>query len=470
MNRRSLLSILLLSTILLPFVASGEAPLELTLEDAVNLCLERSWPIESARQKVLEAEGGVVSARAGFFPRVTANASYTRLSEIPALEMAVPVYGVLPYPVIGPLGDTIGYTYVPGVVGQDQMSFDMGDEDNYVASMGLTQPIFTWGRTINGYNLASHNLSAARHDYVKSRRDAVFEVTKYFYSVLVAQKFLSLTEESYAQIERHAETAAKLYDEGKISKLDLMRANVARENMKPQTLKAKNGLELATDGLKLAMGIDVAQEIAVSGTLDYAETTCDFEDELVEAKDERSDVKAMLERREVAKRALAIAEAGNKPTIVAMANYEYKKPYNFGNDWGSDWNATVALSFPLFNGFATVGESRKARAMLEQTEIALDMIASLIELEVKSACLALEEANEAIRSQKKNVEEAEEAHRIAERQFENGLLSNLEYLDTQVALSQARANYVKALGDLNIARAQLDRAVGRENWKGELGR
>jgi outer membrane protein len=469
MNRRSLLSILLFSTVLLPFAASGEVPLELTLEDALNLCLDRSREIESARQKVLEAEGGVVSARAGFLPKITASASYTRLSEVPSLEMTAPIYGILPFPVIGPLGDTIGYTYIPGIVGEDQMSFDMGDEDNYAASVGLTQPLFTWGRTVNGYNLASHNLSAARYEYSRTRQDAVFDVTKYFYSVLVAKEFLSLTEESYRQVERHAETAAKLYEEGKISKLDLMRANVARENMKPQTLKAKNGLELATDGLKFAMGLDVAEEIIVSGTLDYSETTCDLQGELREAKENRSDLKAMRERREMAKRALAIAQAGNKPTIVAMANYEYKKPYNFGNDWGQDWNATVALSIPLFSGFATVGESRRAGAMLEQTEIALDVITSAAELEVKSACLALEEANEAIRSQKKNVEEAEEAHRIAERQFENGLLSNLEYLDTQVALSQARANYIKALGDFNIARAQLDRAVGRENRKGELG-
>jgi outer membrane protein TolC len=271
-------------------------------------------------------------------------------------------------------------------------------------------------------------------------------------------------------VERHARSAARLYEEGKISKLDLMRANVARENMKPEVLKARNMVELATDGLKLSIGLEVEREIAVSGELAYQEAQFDLEESVRRARKERPDLLALEERMEMAERALAIAQAGNKPTLVAVANYEYKRPYNFEDDWGSDWNATIALSIPLFNGFATSGESKKAHAILSQVRSGQDAVLAAVDMEVKAAHLALEEAEELIQSQRKNVEEAEEAHRIAENQFGNGLLSNVEYLDTQIALSQAKANYIKALGDFNTARAELERALGIDTRKGELGR
>jgi len=468
MNRYGILLILLILLSMAPLVSLEDESLEISLDEAISLCLKKNWGIESARQKVMEAEGGVVTARAGFMPTLTAEGSYTRLSEVSALEMLVPEYGMVQYPVFGPLGDTIGYTYVFGIVGEDRLELEMGDENNYMGRLGLTLPLFTWGRTTNGYRLANHNLHAAEQDFRKTRQDAVFNVIRGYYSVLVAREFLILTEESFEQVERHAQSAARLYEEGKISKLDLMRANVARENMKPQVLRARNMVELATDGLKLAIGLEMAEDVTASGTLGYEELVLDPEESVRRAMRERPDMLAFTERMEMAERALAIAQAGNKPMLVAMANYEYKKPYNFGDEWGQDWNATIALSIPIFDGFATSGEAKRANAQLEQLKTGQQAFRAAVQAEVKSACLTLKEADESIRSQEKNVEEAEEAHRIAERQFENGLLSNVEYLDTQLALSQAKANYIKALGDLNIARAELERAVGMETWKGEI--
>ncbi|TET81777.1 TolC family protein [candidate division TA06 bacterium] len=440
----------------------AQQPMALTLDRAIDMCLSRNWEVKAGLHKVAEAEGGVISARAGFMPTLNLRGSYTRLSEIPSLDMETPILGMQQVPVFGPMGDTIGYTYTLDFVGMEKLGFDMGEEDNYLASVGVTQPIFTWGRTLNGYWLAKHNLNASREDYRKKKQNAVFNVISSFYSVLVGREFLKLTEESYAQVARHAESAARLYREGKASRLDLMRANVARDNMKPQLLKARNSVELAIDGLKLAIGLGAVEQVEIKGELVYEPAEYNFEENLSAATIYRPDLLAAKERKKMASKAFAIAQAGNKPTIVARANYDYKKPYNFKNDWGTDWSATVALSFPIFSGFSTMGESRRAKAQLEQAEVAEGGLKALVELEVKSAYLALKEAEESIKSQKKNIEEAEEAYRIAEEQFENGLLSNIEYLDTQLALSQAKANYVKALGEFNIARAALDRAVGKD--------
>ena len=429
----------------------AQEPMVLTLDRAIDMCFDKSWEVKAGLHRVAEAEGGVISARAGFMPMLSLRGTMTRLSDVPLFQSA--------YPTVE-FDSTLGFWKITGFA---ETELRMAERDNYAGTATLTIPLFTWGRTLNAYWLARHNLNTSRYESRKVQQDVVFDVTRSFYSILIAREFLRLSEESYAQVERHSKSVARLYREGKVSKLDLLRANVARENMKPQLLAARNGVELAGDGLKVAIGLGLETEVDISGTLTSELVDYELEEIISKARKNRADLSAIKERKKMAAKALAIAQAGNKPIVSLSALYEYKKPsFSFENEWGDDWNATISVSWPLFNGLSTLGESRKAKAQLEQIVMGEKGLEVLIELEAKSAYLALKEAEESITSQENNIEEAEEAYRIAEKQFENGLLSNVEYLDTQLALSQAKLNYVRALGEFNIARAALDRAVGKD--------
>jgi outer membrane protein len=70
------------------------------------------------------------------------------------------------------------------------------------------------------------------------------------------------------------------------------------------------------------------------------------------------------------------------------------------------------------------------------------------------------EAREVLESQKKVQEEAEEALRLANARSEAGTGTQLDVLNAQTSLTQARSTQVQALHDYDVARARLERAIG----------
>jgi outer membrane protein TolC len=97
---------------------------------------------------------------------------------------------------------------------------------------------------------------------------------------------------------------------------------------------------------------------------------------------------------------------------------------------------------------------------LRQADISRRNLEDGIELEVRAAFLEIEAARERLRSQEKNVEMAEEGLEIANERYLQGYATNLEVLDSQLALNTARQNQLQAIHDLNLAIAKMKKAMG----------
>ncbi len=457
-------SFLLLSVLACPLYAqevNPPAPLVLNLEDAVQRALQHNQAMLAAKYGVREAGAGVTVARSAFLPHISIQGSYTRLAEPAALEMATPVYGTLQVPVFDTLGNAMGYTEVPGIVGADTAEFQMGEEENYLARASLQQPLFAWGKILSGYQISDLNLQAVREDYRKVENELVFNVTKSFYGILVLEQLVELMKDAQEQTARHVEAVEKRYDEGLASRFDLLRARVQFANMEPEVVKVENGLELALTGFKTLLGFPQDTTVSLKGELRYEPTEVDLTQSVQEAKRNRPEVTALSLRKRMSAKALSIAKKGNWPSLALVANYDYKKPLHFENEWGGDWSVGIALQMPLFTGLETLGKMEEARSRLRKAEHGLKLLEEGVELEVRSACLHLEEAKRLVESQKENVTQAEEALKIVEERYKRGLATSLEVMDTQLALTQARMNQLDAVSDYIVARAEIERATGR---------
>jgi outer membrane protein TolC len=148
------------------------------------------------------------------------------------------------------------------------------------------------------------------------------------------------------------------------------------------------------------------------------------------------------------------------PNAFAQVNGSYKNPVGFSAGWGTDWNATVGVSMPLFTGGSNLARLKQAEARCRQARVALAMVEDGIRLDVHAQVLALNQESKNMKYQGKNVEVAEAALGLAEQRFQNGLLTNLDYMDSQLALTQARVSYLNALANYRVARAKLQKAVG----------
>jgi len=454
------ISVLLIPIVSSTFHARAEAVTHLTLDEAVATALERNRTILVNKMEIDKARAGITEAKAHFLPTLSISGGYTRSAAIPEIDFESPIFETRQVAVLDDFGDTIGYAYVDGIAGIRQRRFKMGEENSYIGGFSIQQPIFTWGKIWNGYELARLNLRAVEEDYRKVRNDVVFSVEQAFYRILYLEELLKLTEESYEQVRRHVNVVQERYDAGLASRFDLLRARVQLVNMEPQILKVRDGLKTAMDGLKILLAIGLDEEMVLHGELKYTPRDVSLQPASEEALAQRPELSALRLRKRMAEKALAIARAANKPSMALAVNYSYQKPHNFKNEWGSSWYATLGLQVPLLSGGATSGKVEHARAQKRQAELSSDMFADVVELEVRNALLEMDETAQLFESQEENVQQAEEALRIAERRYETGLMTNLEVMDTQLALAQAKTNSLQALSNHLVALCKLKRVIG----------
>lgn len=413
------------------FSTSWGASHSLNLDQCLTTAYDNNKTLLQLEEKTNAAEYKIEEARSGFFPQLFLGGSYTRLGNVPE-------YGF------------------------EGMSFKMGSENNYNLGLSLQQPLFTWGRIKNSYDLSRYGLSLTREEYRKTRQEIKFNVTYLFYNILLAEELIGVREGSIGRIEDHLRTVQERYDKGYASEFELLRVKVQLANAKPPLVQAKNLYQLTLDNLKNILGIGLQDSIDLEGSLTFDPIQVEQSQAEEFALENRSELKLMAQQKSMGRKALAIARAGNKPSLFGSANYEYKRPYYSEDRWKTDWNFTLALSFPIFDGFLTRSKVKGAKSDLRQLDITEKQIKDLIRLQISQAISDLNLARENILSQQENVKQAKESLRIARVQYQKGVLTNLELMDTEFALTVAETNYLQALSDYSIAKAKYEKAIGKD--------
>ena len=119
------------------------------------------------------------------------------------------------------------------------------------------------------------------------------------------------------------------------------------------------------------------------------------------------------------------------------------------------------MTWDIFDGLLTQGKVGEAKALHEKSKNVLEDTSRQIELEVRTAYSTFIEATEVLDSQSKVQEQAEEALRLAKARADAGTATQLDVLDAETSLTQARTTQIQALHDYTVARARLERAIGQ---------
>jgi len=409
-------------------------PLKLSLDDAIKMALKQNRSVQIADEKVVAARGKYVESRSGALPKLDFTSTYTRLAPVPGVTL-------------------------PRAFGGGEIK--MGYADNYDLKLSLSQSIFSWGKVQNGTRAAGDQVKSSQEDSAKTRQETIASVTKAYYGVLVTQEFIRVSEEALARVQEQERVVRKRYEAGTVSKFDLLRTQVQVANTKPQVEKAHDGYEMTLLALKNLIGVPLDSPLELSGSLSYEPMTVDVKSATQTAVDKRPDLKSLAYQKKALEHTLSIAKAGLRPNLSLAATYNYKRPGPSGEDkWGQSATASAILYTPLFDGFATSGRVAQTASGVRQLEIAQKQAEEGVALEVNSAVLSLKEAQANIESQKENVDLAKESLRIGKVRYDSGLITNLEILDAELAVTQAETNYLQALYDFQAARVNLQKAMG----------
>jgi len=437
--KRNVLAILALGLLLgCGRTALGQEKLRLTLEKSIELALSQNPFYLASQQRVDAAQAQVREAAAQFFPSLNAQGQQNLDEKVFVLEFPSMIPGGRP----------------------QRVALDFTKD--YQLSLALSVPLYTGGRLTAGYKSAKLNYLSSQESARQTTQETVFNVKRGFYNYLLAKELVRVSEEALALAERLLQNIRNMYEVGMSSRLDLLRADVRVANLKPPVIQAHNSLALAEISLKTLLGLDVAQPVEIVGEMTYAPVEVDLDESIAQSLANRPELNQLLYQKQMAGEMIKIAKADYLPTIAISGNYNFwADNLNFKRDnWQSFYAFNLVLNIPIFNGLRTPAKVAQSKALIRELEHTEKGLVNNIKFEVQAAYLNLNQAKESLLSQEKNVDAARESVRVAELNYGEGLITITDVGSAQVALSEARINYLRAIYDYAISLAQLDKAMG----------
>jgi outer membrane protein len=440
--KRSILPFLALWLLLGSGWAAAQEKITLTLEKSIDLALSQNPFYLASQQRVDAAQAQVREAAAQFFPSLNAQGLQNLDEKVFVLEFPSLIPGGRPQRV------AVDFTR------------------DYQFSLSFSVPLYTGGRLTAGYKSAKLNYLSSQESARQTTQETVFNVKRGFYNYLLAEQLVQVTEESLALAERLLQNVRNMYEVGMASRLDLLRAEVRVANLKPPVIQAHNNLALAEISLKTLLGMDVAQPVEIVGEMTYSPVEINLDESIARSLANRPELNQLIYQKQMAGEMIKIAKADYLPTIAVSGNYNFwADNFNFKrNNWQSFYAFNLVLNIPIFNGLQTPAKVAHSKALIRELEFTEKGLVNNIKFEVQSAYLNLNQAKESLLSQEKNVDAAKESVRVAELNYAEGLITITDVGSAQVALSEARINYLRAIYDYVISLAQLEKAVGL-GWK-----
>ncbi len=436
----------------------------ITLDEAINLALNNNTDIKIALLNVQRADAAVDEAFGYALPSLDFSANFSHFIEKPRM----------PFPDFEALlkNATYAILFDENVIPRDNRKFlpletklqSFAQTNNYQAQLQLTQTLFS-SAVFRGIGAAQiyYNLSKAELNNQISK--TVLSVQSAFYGALMLKKVTEITEASFLNAQENLNNVKSLNEQGFVSEFDLLQAEVAVENIRPTVLQMKNNLKSALDGLKLLIGIPQSEEINIIGDFEYKEEILPNESDLIsEALQSNFALKSLELKKQVDEEFIQLDVSEYWPNIYAFGNYTYagsSDKWKFQNY--SQLAVGVGLSINLWKGNRTKNRVEQSTVVFKQTEEMLAQYKNFLVTQVKSKLNEMKRIKALIDAQSRNVKVAEKAYEIARVRYKEGTGNQLEIQNADIALKQARTNYIQSVHSYLINKFELEQLLGKTN-------
>jgi len=414
-----------------------------SLEDCVDLALERNRRITAAGYDVEAAEGQLTEAKALFWPVM----EYT--------------YRVAP---------------VPKDLDNAFNDFFRGNVTLFNSfHVGIAAPITTFGRLNTAKKMAERGVDAAQAKRRSMQYDTIFQVKKIYFGLQLARETERILEDAISKMNNKiAEEDEK--DIKDLDPFDIIQLKVFRNELERRLAETKENGMLALEGLKIQLDLDPNAEIELDSynlkpllhklaeEKEYVEMAMEHQPEskLLDIGVDVKQKQYKLEKLKLLPKAGVgfFADVGRTVGEVVGPNFtdDYSNPFNYTRA-----GVGMQLSGDLdFHGAA--GRIRKARAEYYKATYERHIARRGLGLEMKKAY-------QLVQRLKDDVGRANEAQSLAQQMtflsklnIDTGIGDESKYADALKLILLTRGQYFKTVFDFNVALADLERKIGMEKY------
>jgi outer membrane protein len=464
----------------------------LSLADALRTAELQSEDVRIAQAGVMRARGEQYRARSQYLPQINASAQYTRTLRTVFQEAAgppPPQKTFTPPDPIDPDGCASylapsGATPDQRIAGLEQSircnsGFDpfaafanlpFGRPNQWDLGITVSQNLFAGGRIIAQNTAATAGRRSAEIQLASQRAQVQLTVTQAYYDAVLGERLLAIAKSSLVQTENTLRQTQLARNVGNTSEFELLRAQVTRDNQRPQAIQAKTQRDLAVLRLKQLLNLPLDDSLRLTTDLQDTMTVAPVRlasnprrsTPVIEpdtSTEDRAGVQQAEENVRAQKSMLKVARAQRIPAFTVSTNYGKQAFPNSGvpnwNQFFDNWTIAVGMKVPLFTGGRIRGDELVAKANVMEAEQQYQQTRELAALDARTALAALEEAEAGWVASRGTSEQATRAYSIAEVRYREGISTQLELAQSRILLQQSLANRATAARDLQVARVRL---------------
>ncbi len=349
--------------------------------------------------------------------------------------------------------------------------FKMGRDNSNTVAAGatLSMPLFA-PAVYQNMKLTKQDILVAQEKARQSRLDLINQVSKAFYSTLLAQDAHKVMQESYQIAKQNFDVVNAKFEQGRVSEYDKISAEVQMRSMNSSLVSAQTGLTLAQLQLKVLMGVTENVGIVIDDSLERYEDYLTLANIEADEQDlqNNSAMRQLDLNQKLLERSLKIQRTNFMPTLGFQLTGQYQSLYNdhwrlWDYEYAPSASFTLVLSIPIFKAtnWTALKKTKLQISELEDTRVntrrQLSMATESYAKNMASSIVQVGSNHEAIR-------QAQKAVTITEKRYEVGRGTILELNQSQVALTQAKLTYNQSIYDYLTNRADLDYTLGRETY------
>ena len=413
--------------------AQESQPLQLTLDQALEIALSESNTIKIADMTIEKTGYAKKGSYASLYPNVNVSSSYQRtlLKQVMVMDM-----------------------------GGQPMEIKVGRDNNINASASASMPLVN-ASLWESLKLSGMDVEMAVEQARSSKIAMLKQVKQAFYAVLLAQASHDVMSQVYENAQKNYEKTQQRFNVGKVSEVERLRAQVTMLNAEPNVSSAENAVLLATWQLKAVMGIALDTEVEVVGDLN------DYTSALLApyvSEDDLSNNSSLLQldiQDRMLESTIRMQKRQYLPTLAANINYNYSAMGDEELRWFPSSTAALSLSIPVFDGF-------QKHYNIKQSKVTRNMLALQREDTERNLRIAIRNYNDQMALCIKNyqaanatVEIAQKSYDISAKMYEFGKATLVELNDAQLALQQAQLTQAQAVYNFMVTKASLDELIGK---------
>ncbi len=418
--------------------ALAQTPQVLTLDAALAAARQHHPNLHQAHAGTQAGQARADQSRAPLLPQVSGNASYKRSTA-----------NFAPSPGSSPKG-----------AANATSSFDT--VNYFSAGASASQLIYDFGQTTGRWEAAKANANALG-DTERSTLVAVTAGVRTAYFAAQAQKaLLKVAQDTLDNQQRHLEQIQAFVEVGRRPAIDLAQARSDRANAEVQRIAAEANYETAKALLLGAMGTQGGEtdfDLSLDTLGAVPEEDLKTEALLAQALGSRPETAALQHQLEAQDRTIGALRGTYAPSVLLSTGVTDAGQQLSNMAW--NWQATLGLSWAVFQGGLSDAQLREARANRAGLEAQIDGLKVQIRMDVEQARLAVKASRSGLGAAQEALENAKIRLDLAEGRYKAGAGSIIELADAQLAATTAAAQRVQADFKLATARAQLMQALGR---------